>query len=125
MNMTHTKFMFLILAMVVTAPAMAESRSSADQRSLRGDLEDYSRDAYPDHEQVEARRHEMRERMKKRLHEADQDSDGTLSREEANQNMPGLARHFDKIDRNGDGVISREEMKEARQRMREMRDKQR
>lgn len=90
-------------------------------RRLRGDLEGYSQEAYPDRERVEERRQRMRERMKQRLHEADRDHDGAISRGEADSSMPGLARHFDRIDGNGDGNITRDEMKNARERLREMR----
>lgn len=123
--MTRTNIMLLIVAMGAALPAVAEPRTGDDHRRLRGDLEEYSRDAYPDREQIESRRHEMRERMKQRVHEADQDGDGTLSRDEAGKHMPGLARHFDRIDQDGDGVITREEMKDARQRVQEFRKKQR
>ena len=92
-----------------------------ERRRLRGDLEGYSQEAYPDRERIEERRRMMRERMQHRLREADRDRDGTISRDEAGRDMPGLARHFDKIDRDGDGTITREEMESARERMREMR----
>jgi Ca2+-binding EF-hand superfamily protein len=47
---------------------------------------------------------------------ADADGDGALSRAEAGNNMPGLARHFDKVDANKDGKITPEEAQAARAR---------
>lgn len=118
----------LILAMMLTLSCAslgwAGPRGAAgdgEHRRLRGDLEGYSREAYPDRERVEARRQVMRERMQQRLREADRDRDGAISRDEAGRDMPGLARHFDRIDEDGDGGITREEMKNARERLREMR----
>jgi hypothetical protein len=98
-----------------------EQYAPAERRRLRGDLDDYSREAYPDREKIEERRREMREKMKARLRQADENGDHAISRDEARQHMPRLAKHFDRIDRNGDGAISPDEMKSAREHLRERR----
>jgi hypothetical protein len=58
----------------------------------------------------ELMRSEMRERAEERWKAADADGDGALSRQEAQQSMPGIAERFEKFDGNGDGKIARDEM---------------
>ena len=41
---------------------------------------------------------------------ADRDGDGALSRAEAEQGLPRVAKKFERIDRDGDGRLTREEM---------------
>jgi len=41
---------------------------------------------------------------------ADSDGDGTLSRAEAERDLPRVAKKFDRIDRDGDGRLTRKEM---------------
>lgn len=86
------------------------------RRRLREVLNAYSRQAYPDGEQVEERRRLMHDRMQERLNNADKNGVGSISRSEAQLRMPRLARQFEQIDLNGDNVISREEMQIARER---------
>lgn len=94
-----------------------EGNVSAEERlRLRNDLETYSRSEDPDHNQLEARRRAMRERAKQRFQSADKDSDGSISREEAWESMPQLARHFDQVDTNNDGIITEDEMEAAQAR---------
>jgi hypothetical protein len=85
------------------------------RRRLREVLNSYSRQGYPDGEQIEERRRLMHDRMQERLNSNDK-SVGSISRSEAQLRMPRLARQFDQIDTNGDGVITREEMQAARER---------
>jgi hypothetical protein len=48
--------------------------------------------------------------MKEKLHAADTNGDGLISRQEAAA-LPMLAKHFDDIDANHDGQISKDELK--------------
>lgn len=97
-------------------PRLEQSIEPEERRSLRQDLDGYSRRGYPDHEGMQQRRQRMQERLPERLRRADGDNDGGISREEARRGMPGLSRGFGRLDRNGDGVISPEEMGWARER---------
>jgi hypothetical protein len=92
------------------------------RQQLNRTLNNQTDQAYPDREQIEQRRMQMRERMREKLQRADQNGDGSISRAEAERDLPGMARHFDQIDANHDGVISREELRAAREKMREMRE---
>lgn len=60
-------------------------------------------------------------RAVQKLKAADTNGDGLLSKAEV-QNLPGLARHFDRIDGNGDGKLSRQELRAARERMQQFRE---
>jgi EF-hand domain pair/EF hand len=61
-------------------------------------------------------RAEMKQRFEAAWKRADTDGDGTLSKAEAAQGMPRLARHFDQIDTDRDGRITLAEMDAARAR---------
>ena len=99
-------------------PQALEGNVSAEERlRLRNDLETYSRSEDPDHDRMEAQRRAMREHSKQRFQSADKDSDGSISREEAWESMPQLARHFDQVDTNSDGIITEDEMEAAQARM--------
>jgi hypothetical protein len=94
-----------------------EQRMSPEQRQrFNRDMETQTGEAYPDHAEIESRRQKMRERMKERMQQADTDNDNSLTRAEAEENMPGVARHFDQFDANHDGVITYEELKAAQER---------
>lgn len=97
-------------------PRLEQSIDPEERRSLRRDLDGYSRRSYPGYEGMEQRRQRMQERLPERLRRADGDNDGGISREEARRGMPGLSRGFGRIDRNGDGVISPDEMRSAQER---------
>lgn len=101
-------------------PGLQERMSPERCERLRRELNDESRKAYPDHEQMELRREKMRGKMRERLRQTDQNKDGVISRADAGKDMPGLARHFDRIDTNGDGVITREEMQATHEKMRSL-----
>ncbi|MGB5103541.1 MAG: EF-hand domain-containing protein [Steroidobacteraceae bacterium] len=58
----------------------------------------------------EAMRAEMRAKAHERLKAADTDGDGSISRQEAEASMPGLAAKFDRMDADKDGKISSDEM---------------
>jgi hypothetical protein len=86
------------------------------RKRLREVLDSYSRQAYPDGEQLAERRRLMHDRMQERLNNADKNGVGSISRSEAQLRMPRLARQFDQIDTNGDNIVTREEMQAARDR---------
>lgn len=89
-----------------------------DHQRLSRNLNDQTNQAYPDREKIEERRKQMRERMREKLQRADQNGDGSISRSEAERDLPGMARHFDQIDGNHDGILSREELSAAREKIR-------
>ncbi|HEY7986106.1 MAG TPA: hypothetical protein VIE17_04175 [Methylophilaceae bacterium] len=91
-----------------------EQQVSPDERErMHKDLDDYATKTYP--ERLEERRHKMQDRFT----QADLNDDNVISRDEAEQRLPGLANHFDEIDTDNDGTISREELQTAEDRMRE------
>ena len=55
----------------------------------------------------------FKEQAQTRFREADQNSDGMLSKEETQAGMPRLAERFDKLDQNKDGQLSPEELRGA------------
>jgi hypothetical protein len=77
---------------------------------IRKDLDEYSRTVDPAHVQIEERRRVMRLRLQKRFTETDRNTDGSISRLEAVELMPQVARHFNEVDTNGDNYISFEEL---------------
>lgn len=83
---------------------------------LRRDLDEYSRSVDPAHVQIEERRRIMRKRIQERFSGSDKDSDGSISREEATEALPQIARHFSEVDLNGDGVITLDELEAAQAR---------
>jgi len=89
---------------------------SPEQRQrFNQDMETQTGKAYPDFAQIESRRQKMRERLPERMRQADKDNDNSISRAEAEESMPGVARHFDQIDANHDSVITYDEMKTAQE----------
>jgi hypothetical protein len=100
-----------------------EQRMTPEERQeLYQNLQSQSEAAYSDHALIESRRKIMRERMSERLQHADTDNDNSVSRIEAEESMPGLAKYFDQIDFNHDGVITLDEMKAEDDRRRELRE---
>lgn len=59
---------------------------------------------------------QMKQRFESAWKRADTDGDGALSKSEAEQGMPRLARHFDQIDTSHDGSITLAEVDAARAR---------
>jgi EF hand len=84
--------------------------SIEDSIRLRRDLDEYSRTVDPAHVQIEERRRLMYQRVQSRFVDADRDNDGSISREEALDSLPQVARHFNQVDLNGDGVITLDEL---------------
>jgi hypothetical protein len=58
----------------------------------------------------------MKQRFEAAWKRADMDGDGALSKGEAAQGMPRIARHFDQVDSDRDGRITLAEMDAARAR---------
>ena len=87
--------------------------SIEDRIRLRRDLYEYSKSVDAAHIQIEERRRLMRKRIQERFLDADHDNDGSLSREEATEMLPQVARHFSQFDLNGDGVITLLELEDA------------
>jgi Ca2+-binding EF-hand superfamily protein len=92
---------------------LGDEVSSEDRALLRRDLDTYSRSADPDHVLLEERRRMMRKQIQERFFAADRDNDGSLSRVEATETLPQIARHFSEVDLNGDDVITINELAEA------------
>ncbi|HEY8084236.1 MAG TPA: EF-hand domain-containing protein [Methylophilaceae bacterium] len=91
-----------------------EQQVSPDERErMHKDLDDYAAKTYP--QRLEDRRHKMQDRFT----QADLNEDNVISRDEAEQRLPGLANHFDEIDTDNDGTISRDELQAAEDKMRE------
>ncbi len=89
---------------------LGDEVSYEDRVMLRRDLDTYARSADPDHVQLEERRRMMRKQIQERFFAADHDNDGTLSREEATETLPQIARHFSEVDLNDDEVITINEL---------------
>lgn len=90
--------------------------SDEERMRLRRDLDEYSRSVDPAHVQIEERRRVMHQRLVERFSDSDKDNDGSISREEATETMPQIARHFNQVDLNGDGVITLNELEAAQAR---------
>lgn len=97
-------------------PALDSNISREDRMRLHRDLEEYSRTVDPAHVQIEERRRVMRMRLQERFLGSDKDNDGSISREEAFETMPQIARHFSQVDLNNDGVITLNELEAAQAR---------
>jgi len=95
---------------VISARKLKGPISIEDSIRLRRDLDEYSRTVDPAHVQIEERRRIMHQRIQTRFAESDKDNDGTLSREEATESLPQVARHFSAVDTNNDGVITLDEL---------------
>lgn len=112
-------FSLILFASVSHAGSVAqglEQQVSPDERErMHKDLDEYANKAYPDSGRMEERRHKLRDRFT----QADLNEDNVISREEAEQKLPGLASHFDEIDTDNDGTISRDELQAAEDKMRE------
>jgi len=105
-----------------TYPSLEQRMSPEERQRFNYDLQNHSGTVYPDHEQIESRRQLMRQKIQERLQRVDTDHDNSISRAEAEENMPGLARHFDEIDTNHDGIITIDEMKAVYEKKREVLD---
>lgn len=98
---------------VIQVQILDKRISIEDRIRLRRDLYEYSKSVDAAHIQIEERRRLMRKRIQERFLDADHDNDGSLSREEATEMLPQVARHFNQFDLNGDGVITLMELEDA------------
>ncbi|HZV99201.1 MAG TPA: histidine kinase [Methylophilaceae bacterium] len=96
--------------------ALSGNISMDERLRLRRDLDEYSRSVDPGHIQIEERRRIMRQRIQERFFGSDKDNDGSISREEAFETLPQIARHFNQVDLNADGVITLNELEAAQAR---------
>lgn len=114
----------------LAGPISAETRpadvhtpdlSHSERMRMRGDVERFSQE-HPDRARIDKRRQMLRERAKRRFHEADHDGNGRLNRHELARQNPNAARHFEQIDRDRDGEISEFEFAQALRRRMRMQD---
>jgi hypothetical protein len=84
---------------------------------LRMDLNHYTRINDPAHSQIQDRRRTMSKGIQERFFRADRDNDNRLSRQEAVDSLPQVARHFNHVDLDGDGFISITELVDYHARM--------
>jgi len=94
-----------------TTPKLLHAPISIEENMrLRRDLDEYSRTVDPAHVQIEERRRLMHQRIQARFQQTDKDNDNRISREEATESLPQVARHFSAVDTNNDGYLSLEEL---------------
>lgn len=91
-------------------PTLDGSITVEERIQLYRDLERYSRSIDSTHIVIENHRRGMRERLQERFSGADKDNDGSISREEATESLPQIARHFSQVDGNSDGVVTLNEL---------------
>jgi Ca2+-binding EF-hand superfamily protein len=94
----------------------AEATNSGAERSGEWfDKLDLNKDGYLTQEemkQARATRHgDMKEKMEARFKEADVNSDGQISLEEAQAKMPRVAERFTTLDTDKNGMLSKDELK--------------
>ncbi len=97
----------------------AEVEKSLPKLARQFDAIDANRDGNLAPEEIRAwsrarrghRRESARARFQEYFNKADTDGDGALSRAEAEQGMPRIARKFDAIDANRDGKVTQDEMR--------------
>lgn len=91
-------------------PTLEGSISMEERMRLHRDLNVYSRSIDSNHIVIENHRRGMRQRLYERFSGSDKDNDGSISREEATETLPQIARHFTQVDTNGDGVVTLNEL---------------
>ena len=94
----------------------AEAEAAGSKRSTDWfDKLDLNKDGYVTQEETrqarETRRGEMREAFDEHFKAADANSDGQLSLDEVQTNMPKLAERFSTIDQDKNGLLSKEEIR--------------
>jgi len=94
----------------ISIPSLDGAISSEERMRLHRDLNVYSRSIDSNHIVIENHRRGMRQRLYERFSGSDKDNDGSISREEATETLPQIARHFNHVDTNGDGVVTLNEL---------------
>lgn len=97
------------------ARAQMKERCAADPQkceAMKKEFEARREQCKADPEKCKA---EMKARFDEHYKKADANGDGALSRAEAEQGMPRLAKRFDALDANKDGVVTRDELEAAMQ----------
>ena len=94
----------------------AEATTSGAERSGEWfDKLDLNKDGYVTQEEMkqarETRHGDMKEKMEARFKEADVNSDGQISLEEAQAKMPRVAERFTTLDTDKNGLLSKDELK--------------
>jgi Ca2+-binding EF-hand superfamily protein len=101
----------------------AEAAAASAERSGEWfDKLDLDKDGYVTQEEMKQAREtrhkkmraEKKERMDAHFQNADTNSDGSLSLDEVQANMPRLAERFSTIDQEHNGLLSKDELKQAR-----------
>jgi hypothetical protein len=93
--------------------------SPEDRARLRKALMDYARNNDPEHIQIKRERQKMRESLKERFTQCNNDLDDSLDRQEVTECLPQIARHFSSVDVDVDNVITFEELELAQAKWRE------
>lgn len=93
--------------------------SPVDRARLRKALTDYARNNDPEHIQIKRERQKMRESLKERFTQCNNDLDDSLDRQEVTECLPQIARHFNSVDVDEDNVITFEELELAQAKWRE------
>ena len=102
----------------------AEATSSGAERSGQWfDKIDANKDGYLTQEELRQAREtrqgnhaEMKEKMEARFKEADANSDGQISLDEAQSKMPRVAERFSALDTDKNGLLSKDELRHGAQR---------
>jgi Ca2+-binding EF-hand superfamily protein len=94
----------------------AEATSSGAERSGEWfDKLDLNKDGYVTQEEMQqardTRKGDMKEKMEARFKEADANSDGQISLDEAQAKMPRVAERFSTLDTDKNGLLSKDELK--------------
>jgi hypothetical protein len=87
--------------------------SPVDRARLRKALSDFARNNDPEHIQIKLKRQAMRESLKERFIQCNNDLDDSLDRQEVTECLPQIARHFNSVDVDEDNVITFEELELA------------
>lgn len=87
--------------------------SPVDRARLRKALTDYARNNDPEHIQIKRKRQAMKESLKERFTQCNNDLDDSLDRQEVTECLPQIARHFNAVDVDEDNVITFEELELA------------
>lgn len=95
--------------------------SPEDRARLRKALADFSRNTDPEHVQIQKKRKVMQTNLKERFNNCDNDLDEALSRQEATECLPQIARHFNYVDVDEDNVITFGELELAQDKWTERR----